>query len=134
MAHAAPARAGTTTGAEAHRRLMVNTGLAVVLGALYGYWTAGRERGGGPITADNLALGIVTGILFAAIWLALRTAGPRLPREQRALAWFTFLGIALGYLYSVTGASVLRSTIMGGLIAAGIACALFYWYYTHEND
>lgn len=130
MAHAAPAppvrahrpSAGTTT-----------TWLAPLLGVVYGVWVAANHRSGGPITTGNVLYGVVAGLIFAAVFFALRTSASRLPRELRALAWGSFAGIMFGYLYSLTDASVLRSlgnaAIVGGLVAA----ATFYRYYTTED-
>ena len=105
----------------------------VLLGLVYGYWAAADRRAGGPITGWNVLFGIVTTIVFAVVMAALLMVGPRLKREVHALMWVAFTGTAFGFLYSQSGASVLRCTIMGLVIGAVTGGALFYWYYTHED-
>ncbi|MBC9714383.1 hypothetical protein H9Y04_17630 [Streptomyces sp. TRM66268-LWL] len=107
--------------------------LTPVLALVYGYWAAAIQRSGGPITAGNVWLGIVSTVAFAAVYLAVLKLAPRLPREARALAWGAFAGIAFGYLYSLTGESVLRSAGNAGLFGAAVACAAFYRFYTTED-
>ena len=45
----------------------------------------------------------------------------------------TLSGIAFGFVYSQTDATVLRSTLMGLAVGASVGGVLFYWYYTHED-
>lgn len=132
MAHAAPAytahahrpRTGATTGLWA--------GLPLLLGIVYGFWTSGIRRVGEPITTGNVMFGVVTGLLFAAVFFALHRFAPALPRELRALSWTAFAGIAFGFLYSQTDASVLRSVGMSLAVSALTFVAVFYRYYTRE--
>ncbi|MFG2651751.1 hypothetical protein [Streptomyces sp. NPDC048436] len=106
--------------------------VAVVLGLVYGLWAAQISRDAGPVTGWNVLLGVVTGVVFAAVFLGLWQTAHRLPRELRAASWATFAGISFGYLYSLTGATVLRSTIMALAVAAAVFAATFYRYYTRE--
>ncbi|MGH4035103.1 hypothetical protein ACQB60_39995 [Actinomycetota bacterium Odt1-20B] len=129
MAHAAP------TAPASSGPLSRTSGLAlaaVLLGAVYGIWASGIHRDAGPITGMNVLFGFVTGIAFAAIWYGLRAVSPRLPRELRAVSWTVFTGLSFGFLYSLTGATVLRSTIMALAVAVPVGLALFYRYYTTE--
>ncbi|GAA3128424.1 hypothetical protein ACFQ0X_21535 [Streptomyces rectiviolaceus] len=105
---------------------------AVVLGLLFGTVVAQRE--GGSIPDGNAWLGIVSGVVFAVLFMGVHRAAPRLPRELRATAWASFAGIAVGFLYSqgMPGPSVLRSTCMALGIAAGVFAVAFYRYYTSE--
>ncbi|MEU6535654.1 hypothetical protein [Streptomyces sp. NPDC047000] len=105
----------------------------VLLGLVYGYWAAADRRAGGPITGWNVLFGIVTTIVFAVVMATLLVVGPHLKREVHALMWVAFTGTAFGFLYSQSGASVLRCMLMGLLIGAVTGAALFYWYYTHED-
>ncbi|WP_371528129.1 hypothetical protein OG302_20660 [Streptomyces sp. NBC_01283] len=104
----------------------------VLLGLVYGIWAAGIARDAGPITTGNVLLGVVAGVVVAAVFMGLRTIAPRLPRELRAAAWAAFAGIAFGYLYSLTDATVLRSVIMSLAVAGGVFAMTFYRYYTSE--
>ncbi|WP_151485210.1 hypothetical protein [Streptomyces albicerus] len=125
MTHAAPAS-----------RTPVATKLAapVLGGIVYGLWAAAIGRDAGPITGWNALLGVVSAIAFAAVSYGIHTlVVPRLRREARALAWTAFTGIAFGFLYSLTDASVLKSAGLACVVAAGVFAVVFYRYYTTEN-
>ncbi|MGW3724437.1 hypothetical protein [Streptomyces sp. NPDC000851] len=139
MAHAAPASGVTTQAAgtpdifSARTHRTTKWAVPVVLGLVYGYWAAANQRDGGPITGWNLLLGFVAALAFAVVYFALLQLGPRMKREVHALAWTSFAGIAFGFLYSQTGATVLRSTGMALAVAATVFVILFYRYYTRED-
>ncbi|MEV0174316.1 hypothetical protein AB0I00_24740 [Streptomyces sp. NPDC050803] len=139
MAHAAPApgtrpRAPRTPdifSARTHHAVAMAT--PVVLGLVYGYWAAANRRDGGEITGWNILFGFVTALAFAVAYIGVRALAPRLKRELHALLWTAFAGCAFGFLYSQTGATVLRSTVMSLAVSAGVFAVLFYRYYTHED-
>ncbi|MHB9860519.1 hypothetical protein [Streptomyces sp. YIM S03343] len=105
----------------------------VLLGLVYGYWAAANRRDGGAITGWNVLFGLVTAIVFAVVMAALLRVSPRLKREVHAVMWFAFTGAAFGFVYSETGASILRSSLMGLAVGVVAGATLFYWYYTHED-
>ncbi|MEV0526973.1 hypothetical protein AB0I66_26420 [Streptomyces sp. NPDC050439] len=106
--------------------------VALVLGLVYGVWAAQIARDAGPITTGNVMLGVVAGIVFAAVFMGLWKAAPGLPRELRAAAWAAFAGISFGYIYSLTDATILRSVFMALAVTGGVFAAAFYRYYTRE--
>lgn len=105
----------------------------VAIGLVYGYWAAALRRDAGPITGWNLLFGFVSAIVFAALCIGLLIVAPLLRRELHAVLWAAFAGIALGFLYSQTGESVLRSAAIALAVAAAVFLADFYRYYTHED-
>jgi hypothetical protein len=105
----------------------------VVGGLVYGFWAAEINRGGGSITGWNVLFGFVCAIAFAALYIGVRMTAPLMKREVHALMWSAFAGCAFGFLYSQTGESVLRSTVIALAVAAGVFAATFYRYYTHED-
>lgn len=140
MAHAAPkpgSRMPKVTvspdifSERTHR--MGRIGIPVVLGLVYGYWAAANRRGGGEITGWNILFGFVTAIAFMVLCIAVAELAPKLKRELHSLTKSAFAGAAFGFLYSQTGASVLRSVTMSLLITAAIFAVFFYRYYTHED-
>ncbi|WP_329219245.1 hypothetical protein OG352_22390 [Streptomyces sp. NBC_01485] len=141
MTLAAPASAWRTPSARSrtpdvfsertHR--IARWAVPVTLGLVYGYWVAANNRSGGPITGWNLLLGFVSAFVFAALWMGVHALAPLMRRELHALVWTAFAGCAFGFLYSETGASVLRSTGMALTVSAFVFAALFYSYYTHED-
>ncbi|WP_329336886.1 hypothetical protein OG866_21190 [Streptomyces sp. NBC_00663] len=140
MAHAAPASGGPARMAggspdvfSPQVHLAARYGIPVVLGLVYGYWAAANRRGGGEITGWNILFGFVTALAFIVLCVAVATFAPLLKRELHSLVKSAFAGAAIGFLYSQTGESVLRSTALGVAVAAGVFAVFFYRYYTHED-
>jgi hypothetical protein len=117
--------------ARVHR--VAKVGIPVVLGLVYGYWAAANRRGGGSITGWNLLFGFVTALAFIVLCLAVARFAPLLKRELHSLVKSGFAGAALGFLYSQTGESVLRSTALGLATTAAVFLVFFYRYYTRED-
>ncbi|MEU2116761.1 hypothetical protein ABZ567_14170 [Streptomyces sp. NPDC016459] len=108
-------------------------GAPVTIGVLYGLYASTVARHGGPTTLGQLWLGLVSAAVLAVGIHTLHRHGRALPRELRAAAWGALTGIAVGFLFSLSGASVLSSSGLG-LAAAGLnAVAAFYVFYTHED-
>ncbi|MGX5188487.1 hypothetical protein ACWKT5_38765 [Streptomyces avermitilis] len=105
----------------------------VVLGLVYGFWAAAINRDTGPITGWNILFGFVCAFVFAAAWMGVAKTASHLRREVHALLWTAFAGCAFGFIYSQTGASVLRSVFMSLAVAAGVFAVAFYRFYTHED-
>ncbi|WP_137988343.1 hypothetical protein [Streptomyces vilmorinianum] len=124
-AHAAvPVRRRTSTPGWA---------LPATLGAVYGLYTSFMARGEGVGSWGQFLYGIVSAVALAGAVYALRREGHVLPRELRATAWAALAGIAIGFLFSLSDASVVSSTVLGLVVAAGMFCASFYFFYTHED-
>jgi hypothetical protein len=139
MAHAAPASGGrarpiTTPDIFSERvHTAARFGIPVALGLLYGFWAAANRRGGGPVTGWNILFGFVTAAAFTVLCIAVAVLAPRLKRELHSLVKSAFAGAAIGFLYSQTGESVLRSAALGVAVTAGIFGVFFYRYYTRED-
>ncbi|MFF5898113.1 hypothetical protein ACFY8O_19560 [Streptomyces argenteolus] len=105
----------------------------VVLGVIVGFWAFFINRDGGTTTAGQVWLGVVSGVVFAVLCYALLRVRWALPREMRAAAFGVLAGGTVGFLSSLNGNSVLTSTVIGLVVAAGMFCTMFYTYYTREN-
>ncbi|MFI9808175.1 hypothetical protein ACIHEJ_28050 [Streptomyces sp. NPDC052301] len=153
MAHAAPAPGGVSrpgrtpevTGRatnvsrrapdvfDARTHAIARIVVPIGLGLVYGYWVAADNRSGGPITGWNLLLGFVSALVFAVVSMALLVLAPRMPRELHALLWSGFAGLAFGFLYSQSDASIWRAVVMSLLVSAVTFLTFFYRYYTRED-
>ncbi|MEW2401761.1 hypothetical protein [Streptomyces sp. NPDC046862] len=107
--------------------------LTVLSGLVYGYWAAAVDRDGGPITGWNIFFGFMSALAFMLVLTAVRMVTPWLPREPHAALWASFAGIAFGFLYSLTDASIERSSLLSLPVAALVGVMTYYWYYTHED-
>ncbi|EPH40385.1 hypothetical protein ABT390_12420 [Streptomyces aurantiacus] len=134
MAHTAPGAPATpgAHGLPGLRALSGTWAVPALLAVVYGLWAAAIHRDGGPITGGNVLFGVVAGVVFGALYVAVRRVAPALPRELRAAAWAAFAGVTFGFLYSLTDATVLRSVGMAVAVAAGVFAMTFYRYYTRE--
>lgn len=136
MAHAAPTAPGrhrqTATGGTTHLSKSAMT-LPLLSGLVYGVYAAFMKRQTGPVDAGNVFYGVLCGAIFAACLFALARIGPRLRRELRAPLYGAFAGISFGYLYSLAGESIFKSSGISLLIAAGVTVAAFYRFYTQED-
>ncbi|MBT2440789.1 hypothetical protein J7E93_11850 [Streptomyces sp. ISL-36] len=108
-------------------------GLPATLGVVYGFYAATVDRHGGPITWGQVLLGFVSAVVHAGAVHMLRARGRALPRELRAATWAALVGIALGFLVSLSHMSVLSATVLALVVAAGTFCVAFYLFYTHED-
>ncbi|MFJ1749027.1 hypothetical protein ACIOJD_22685 [Streptomyces sp. NPDC088116] len=102
------------------------------VGVAYGAYASFIARGGGPASFGQLALALISGVVMAALVFGLVRVQNSLMRELRAGAWGVLVGGSLGFLYSLTGHSVLLSSGIGLAIGAATVIATFYVYYTRE--
>ncbi|MFI5829605.1 hypothetical protein ACIA6C_20570 [Streptomyces sp. NPDC051578] len=136
MAHAAPTaprRHHRMTGADIRHVSKSALTVPLLMGLVYGVWAAFINRQMGPVDAGNVFYGILCGVVFAGCVFALARYGSRLVRELHAAAWGAFAGIALGYLYSQTNESVLRSAGIGLAVGVATTLAAFYHYHSIED-
>ncbi|MDO0926728.1 hypothetical protein QQY24_15365 [Streptomyces sp. TG1A-8] len=117
--------------ARGHR--IARVALSVVLGVAYGFWAATNRRFGGPLTLWNFLFGLLTGVVFAVLLMAVLTLAPRLRWELHALLWGVFAGCSVGFLYSQSNVSSLQATGVGLAVAAGTTLTFFYRLYKHQR-
>lgn len=104
----------------------------VTLGVILGCYATAIVRGGGVLTGTRLALGLVSGAVLAVLCFGLGRIQNRLPRELRAAAYGVLAGGSVGFLYSLSGASILAASIIGLIIGLSGLLAAFYYFYTRE--
>lgn len=105
----------------------------LALGVIVGFWAFFIKRDGAATTGGQIWLGVVSGVVFAALCYALVRIRWSLPRELRAGAFGVLTGGTIGFLSSLNGKSVLTSSVIGLVLAAGMAATMFYVYYTRED-
>ncbi|MFB7308850.1 hypothetical protein [Streptomyces sp. NPDC056192] len=108
--------------------------MPVTLGVILGWWATSIVRGGGVLTGTQLALGLVSGAVLAALCYALGRAQKRLPVEAKAIAYGTLFGGSVGFLYSLSDkTTVLAATILGLVTGAGMLVCAFYAFYVTKD-
>lgn len=107
--------------------------LPVTVGVVYGVWAAFIARRSGELTSSQIWLGVIGGLVMAALCFLLGRMQNALPRELRAAAYGVLTGVSAGFLHSLTDESVLRCTGVGLAFAAAATAGSFYFFYTRES-
>ncbi|WP_142214631.1 hypothetical protein [Streptomyces sp. SLBN-118] len=106
--------------------------MPVGLGLVYGTWVLFIRHAWGDVTWGDVLYAIVAGVILAALALVLGRTQNLLPRELRAGAYGVLCGVAMGFLYSLTDASVLSSAGIGAIFGAVMLAVSFYLFYMRE--
>ncbi|WP_405614993.1 hypothetical protein [Streptomyces sp. NBC_01508] len=107
--------------------------MPVTLGILYGIWAPFIQRDGSPLNALQITLGVVSGLAVAGLVFLLMRLPRTMAPELRAIAFGAVAGVSVGFLHSLTYASVLRSSGIGLAVGVASAVATFYYFHTREN-
>ncbi|THA36453.1 hypothetical protein E6R18_00025 [Streptomyces sp. A1277] len=132
MAAHASVQARGRRRAPARHHSALSWAVPVTLGVIFGCYATAIVRSGGVLTGPLLALGLVSGAVLAVLCFGLGRIQDRLPRELRAAAYGVLAGGSIGFLYSLSGASILRASVIGLIIGLGALLAAFYHFYTRE--
>ncbi|WP_330174696.1 hypothetical protein OG875_14790 [Streptomyces sp. NBC_01498] len=125
-------RTGRGTGPRRRRIPPHLIAVPVALGILYGVWAPFIQRHGTPLNALQITLGVVSGLALAILVFGLLRLPRTVPRELRAAAYAVVAGGSVGFLHSLTYASVLRSSGIGLAVGGATAIATFYFFHTRE--
>ncbi|MER6139197.1 hypothetical protein ABT174_03930 [Streptomyces sparsogenes] len=106
----------------------------VALGVLYGGWAMFITHNQGTSVGWAGLLGVVAALVAGTLCYLIGKFGPALMPELRAAACGALLGCAFGFLYSLSGHAVFRSSIMGLAGGLGMYAASFYVFHTHTED
>ncbi|MFE3247934.1 hypothetical protein [Streptomyces sp. NPDC059209] len=136
--HARPSRfsghfPGRSSGGGRRRIPLHTVAVPVALGILYGIWAPFIQRHGSPLNALQITLGVVSGLAVAVLVFVLMRLPKTMTPELRALAFGVVAGVSVGFLHSLTYASVLRSSGIGMVVGAAAAIATFYYFHTRED-
>ncbi|WP_405778621.1 hypothetical protein [Streptomyces sp. NBC_00859] len=105
----------------------------LVLGVVYGLYTAFILSSGHVFSTAKVVLSVVSGLVLALLAFGFGRIQHALPKEARAAGYGLLIGGAMGFLYSMTGASVLTSAFIGAGFGIGALVTTFYLFYTHEE-
>ncbi|MFI6898087.1 hypothetical protein ACIBM4_28640 [Streptomyces sp. NPDC050256] len=121
------------THARARRHSTLSWAVPVTLGVILGCYATSIVRDGGVLTGTRLALGLISGAVLAALCFGLGRVQMRLPAELAAAAYGALFGGSVGFLYSLSGKSVLAASVLGLLTGAGMLIFAFYYFYTRGD-
>jgi hypothetical protein len=121
------------TRARTNRPSTVGWAVPVTLGVIGGWWATSIVRGGGVLTGTQLALGLISGAVLAALCYGLGRVQKRLPTVTKATAYGVLFGGSVGFLYSLSDKSVLASTVLALVTGAGMWVCAFYAFHVTEE-
>ncbi|MFD3487544.1 hypothetical protein [Streptomyces sp. NPDC058665] len=130
--HARPSRLSRFSGGGRPHIPLHTVAIPVTLGIVYGIWAPFIQRRGEPLNALQITLGVVSGLSVALLVFILLRLPKTLATEIRAGAFGVVAGMSLGFLYSLSYASVFRSSGIGLTVGAATAIAAFYYFHTRE--
>ncbi|MET7616198.1 hypothetical protein [Streptomyces sp. NPDC005408] len=103
------------------------------LGLAYGIYVLFIRHAWGDLTWGDVLYAAVAGVVLGALAFGLGRIQNLLPREVRAGAYGALCGVAIGFLFSLTGASVLTSVGIGAIFGAVMLAVSFYLFYMRED-
>ncbi|MFC8914199.1 hypothetical protein ACGF5F_18255 [Streptomyces sp. NPDC047821] len=118
------------TRPHVHRSSLIVLAVCAVLYGLYAEVVV--RHGDGPFTGGQAVLAVVSMVVFGALWYAYLLVRRALPREARAAAFGLLFGGSIGFLYGLSGNSVLTVAVVSLILAVSSGLAAFYVFYTHE--
>ncbi|MCX4534104.1 hypothetical protein ACWD4L_00385 [Streptomyces sp. NPDC002596] len=121
------------TRARPHRPSTLSWAMPVALGVIGGWWATSIVRGGGVLTGTQLALGLITGAVLAALCYGLGRVQKGLPTGTKATAYGVLFGGTVGFLYSLSDKSVLASSVLALVTGAAMWVCAFYAFHVTED-
>jgi hypothetical protein len=101
----------------------------ILLGICFGSYASFLARGGGPASYGQLALALISGVALAVLIFVVNWFRKALPRGPRAGAYGALVGGSVGFLYSLTGHSLLLAGAIGLATGLGTMLSAFYLFY-----
>ncbi|MFI1969653.1 hypothetical protein BLA24_15500 [Streptomyces cinnamoneus] len=105
----------------------------VALGVVLGLYAVFLAHDNGFGTAQGWLVGLIAALVSTGAGYALLRWRDRMVAEVRAAAFGALLGTGIGFLYSLTGPTVLRAVEVGLLCGLGMALASYYVFHWHEH-
>ncbi|MEU7041276.1 hypothetical protein AB0A77_09460 [Streptomyces varsoviensis] len=119
-------------GAQHRPHVSAGVALPVTAAVVYGLYVLFLDHSTGSSWGRAALLALVAAVVSGVLGLALVRHRAALPTEARGLAFGVLFGCAMGFLYSLTGPSVLRSVVMGLVLGGAMALVALYVFRAHE--
>lgn len=128
----APRPAGRAGLAERAKRIPATVSLPIVTALAFGCFTIFRTHTdgtkGGPAMLYGLAAAVVSGVLG----LVVAHYQSSMITETRAIAYGALFGCSIGWVYSLGGESILKSSAFGFTLGAVMFVVALYVFRTHR--
>ncbi|MEU1674269.1 hypothetical protein ABZ752_19900 [Streptomyces roseifaciens] len=132
-AHEGPGPVARGTHLPAGHEPRFTWAVPVVGGVALGLFAIFLASNNGYSVAAAVLIGVVAGLIAMAAGYALLHERNTMIAEVRAAAFGALFGGSMGFLHSLSGGTVLRSTGIGLLTGFGMGLASYYVFYWHEH-
>ncbi|MFI7099836.1 hypothetical protein ACIBK8_10805 [Streptomyces sp. NPDC050161] len=123
---ASPARSGTA------RRIPAAVALPVIAALGFGCYTIWIDHTSGAKGGQAALLGLIAAVVSGALGLLLVHFQSSMITDTRALAYGALFGVSMGWLYSLSGPSVLKSSAWGLVMGIIMGVVSLYVFRTHR--
>ncbi|MFF9480679.1 hypothetical protein [Streptomyces sp. NPDC014733] len=134
--HGATADAPGTESAAAHprggRRLSAKVVWPVIAALGFGCYTIWIDHTGGSSGGHAALLGLIAAVVTGALGLVLVHFQSTMITDTRALAYGALFGASMGWLYNLSGPSVLKSSAWGLVMGAVMFVVSLYIFRGHR--
>ncbi|MFJ9410529.1 hypothetical protein [Streptomyces sp. NPDC101393] len=122
----------TRSAQGARRHIPLALALPVIAALGFGCYTLFLNHLAGAKGAQAALLGLIAAVVSGALGLLLVRYQSSMLTETRALAYGALFGTAMGWLYSLGGESVLKSSVWGIIMAAAMFVVSLYLFRSHR--
>ncbi|GGU86689.1 hypothetical protein GCM10010211_60990 [Streptomyces albospinus] len=119
-------------GAGTVHRTPLSVALPVIAALGFGCYTIWLDHTSGASGGQAALRGLIAAVVSGALGVTLVHFGPTMITETRALAYAALFGTSMGWLYSVSGPSVLKSSGWGVVMFAVMFVVSLYAFRTHR--
>lgn len=107
--------------------------VSVYLGLFYGSYVGFLRHNAGASASGGVYLGIVSAAVFMVLCYAVGRTRRQVIPEVGGVMYGVLVGCAFGFLYSLGGPSVNRSSLYGLLIGAAVGFSAYFMIHTHRG-
>ncbi|MET9290395.1 hypothetical protein [Streptomyces sp. NPDC003077] len=126
--HAADRGATAATAPNRPRSMTTAAGLVATAAFVYGAYMIFVDRTSGDSLGRAGILGLISFVVSLALGLLVIGVQRFLINEQRALLYGAVFGVTTGFMYSVTGPSILRCMAVGAMLGAAMFVVSLYLF------
>ncbi|SEC24854.1 hypothetical protein SAMN05428945_2410 [Streptomyces sp. 2224.1] len=128
----APRPAGKAGMAERAKHIPATVLLPIVTALAFGLFTIFRTHTDGTKGGPAMLYGLAAFVVSGALGLVVAHFQSSMITETRALAYGALFGCSMGWVYSLGGESVLKSSAFGLTLGAVMFVAALYVFRTHR--
>ncbi|MFF8790472.1 hypothetical protein [Streptomyces sp. NPDC015125] len=128
----APRPAGRAGMADRVKHIPATVSLPIITALAFGCFTIFRTHTDGTKGGPAMLYGLAAFVVSGALGLVVAHFQSSMITETRALAYGTLFGCSIGWVYSLGGESILKSSAFGFTLGAVMFVVALYVFRTHR--